>query len=98
MTDWQLADLPPDVRAHRPRCPGCTPETLADETARPCSFYSCPGLPESLRVTCELCMFDFSTNEGQVKCDHDACERAHELKANVPVYEAWRAMVTAQAN
>ena len=93
MTDQHDIVLPPDVLAHRPRCPGCTPDALADEAARPCSYFDCPGLPSSLQVTCELCMYDFSVDDGQVKCDHDTCETAHRLRSNVAVYQAWRKMV-----
>ncbi len=93
MTDIDFASLPPDVRSFRPRCPGCTPETLAAPSARPCSFYDCPGLPASLKVTCELCLYDFAAGEGQVKCDHSVCEAAIELSANVATYEAWRRML-----
>ncbi|MDX1450204.1 MAG: hypothetical protein R3246_14210 [Acidimicrobiia bacterium] len=95
MADSRGIDLPPDVLAFRPRCPGCTPQRLAEEEVRPCSYYDCPGLPASLKVTCELCMYDFSKDDGQMKCDHDTCLTAQRLRRNVAVYEAWREMVAA---
>jgi len=78
--------LPLAVRSFRPKCPGCNPNAAG---ARPCSFYDCPGLPTELRVTCDLCMYDFVADSGQVKCDHTTCETALRLKANVSTYEAW---------
>ncbi len=85
--------LPPEVRAFRPRCPGCTPEKIAVPGARPCSFYDCPGLPAELEVTCDLCMYDFARDDGQLKCDHATCPTAVRLRANVPVYRAWLEMI-----
>ena len=82
---------------YRPRCPGCTPEAIAAEGARPCSSYDCPGLPAALKVTCDLCMYDFYAGDGQVKCDHDTCETAARLRKNVDTYRAWVAAVTTEA-
>ncbi len=93
--DTDYATLPSEVLAHRPRCPGCTPETALAEGARPCSFYDCPGLPEALQVTCDTCMYDFHADDGQVKCDHATCETAARLRANVAVYETWRRYIAA---
>jgi hypothetical protein len=92
-----IASLPPVVRRFRPQCPGCTPARLSAEGARPCSHYDCPGLPAELRVTCDLCLFDFAAGDGQVKCDHDTCPTALRLRANVPVYRAWVEMIVAEA-
>ena len=61
--------LPSVVREFRPNCPGCTPMTVTDAERRPCSFYDCPGLSEELKVTCDLCMFDFAAGSGQVESD-----------------------------
>lgn len=83
--------LPPSVRDFRPRCPGCHPDTILD--GRPCSYYDCPGLPAELHVTCDQCLYDFSAAEGQIKCDHATCPTAARLRANVPVYRAWVAML-----
>lgn len=88
--------LPPAVRAFRPRCPGCYPATVTSAAARPCSYYDCPGLPEQLHVTCELCLYDFAADEGQVKCDHATCPTAARLRANVPIYRAWVDMLVAE--
>jgi hypothetical protein len=93
MVDQVEMLLPPAVRDFRPRCPGCTPATVAAPEARPCSYYDCPGLPEELEVTCRTCMFDFVAGDGQVKCDHSTCPTALRLTANVPVYRAWLAML-----
>ena len=40
-------------------------------------------------------MYDFSKDDGQMKCDHDTCLTAQRLRRNVAVYEAWREMVAA---
>ncbi len=95
MASTTSATLPPEVGAFRPRCPGCTPDKIAAPGARPCSFYDCPGLPAALEVTCDLCMYDFAGDEGQVKCDHAACPTAVRLRANVPVYRAWLELIGA---
>ena len=92
-----IASLPPEVQGFRPLCPGCTPALLASPGARPCSHYDCPGLPEALHVTCNICMYDFAAGDGQVKCDHATCPTAIRLTANVPVYKAWVEMVVAEA-
>ena len=34
-------------------------------------------------------MFDFAAEDGQVKCDHDTCDTALRLQANVATYETW---------
>ena len=81
--------LPDDVRGFRPRCPGCTPNEVTAEGARPCSFYDCPGLPKQLEVTCDICMFDFAAQDGQPKCDHNTCESALRLQKNVETYRTW---------
>ncbi len=73
----------------RPTCPGCTPSKVTEEGARPCSFYDCPGLPQELQVTCDLCLYDFANNTGQIKCDHRTCETALRLKGNVGIHRAW---------
>lgn len=88
--------LPKSVRAFRPRCPNCNPDVVLEEGARPCSFYACPGLPAELHVTCDLCMYDFAADDGQVKCDHNTCETALRLKANVPIYRAWLQLLEAE--
>lgn len=87
------ATLPEAVRRFRPTCPGCTPATVRLPDARPCSFYECSGLPAQLEVTCDLCMYDFASGEGAVKCDHDTCPAARRLKGNVPIYEAWLKLI-----
>jgi hypothetical protein len=93
ITDQAEMMLSPAVRDFRPRCPGCTPSAVVAPDARPCSYYDCPWLPEELQVTCTQCMFDFVAGDGQVKCDHSACPTAIRLKANVPIYRAWVAML-----
>lgn len=85
--------LPQAVREYRPHCPGCTPQSATAEGARPCSFYDCPGLPAALQVTCDLCMFDFSVDDGQPTCDHNTCETARRLKGNVETYRTWVQML-----
>lgn len=95
MTGTLYESLPPEVRAFRPRCPGCTPDALADSEAHPCSFYDCPGLPEALQVTCDWCMYDFAAGQGQVKCDHRTCDRAIRLRSNVRTYRTWLEMIGA---
>ncbi len=91
-------ELPEAVRNFRPRCPGCTPESIAKPGARPCSYFDCPGLPSALEVTCDTCVYDFVADEGQVKCDHDTCETAIRLKANVAIFEAWMRLIAAEAS
>lgn len=97
MVDVDFASLPKEVREFRPNCPGCTPAKATASGDRPCSFYDCPGLPEGLHVTCDLCMFDFVNMDGQVKCDHNTCETAIRLKANVATYRAWVDHMIAEA-
>ncbi len=89
MSELDFWALPDAVRTFRPKCPGCTPASVTAEDARPCSFYDCSGLPSQLEVTCNLCMYDFSAEDGQVKCDHATCETAQRLKRNVATYRAW---------
>ncbi len=89
MATIDFDSLPPAVRAFRPRCPGCTPEKVAAEGARPCSFYDCPGLPPELQVTCNTCMYDFAAQDGQITCDHATCEIALRLAGNVETYRTW---------
>jgi len=67
------------------------------EGYRPCSFYDCPGLPEELEVTCNICMFDFAAGDGQPRCDHATCETALRLTKNVPTYRAWVELMRAEA-
>ena len=85
--------LPGTVRRFRPRCPGCTPTSVTSAGARPCSFYSCSGLPEELKVTCDTCMYDFAAEDGQVKCNHETCETAVRLRSNVGIYKAWLRLI-----
>ena len=87
--DLDTAWLPENVRSFRPSCPNCSPEVLLDPGSRPCSFYNCPRLPTQLQVTCDICVYDFLADNGTVKCDHNTCETARRLKANVPTYRAW---------
>lgn len=87
--DVDRAALPEEVRNFRPRCPNCNPEVLLDPLSRPCSFYNCSGLPSQLRVTCDICLYDFFADDGTIKCDHNRCGTARRLKANVPIYRAW---------
>jgi hypothetical protein len=89
MPELDFTTLPEAVRLFRPNCPGCTPATVTGPNARPCSFYDCAGLPTELEVTCNLCMYDFAADDGQVKCDHATCETARRLKRNVTTYRAW---------
>ncbi len=91
-----FAALPDAVRRFRPKCPGCTPARVTRPDARPCSFYDCSGLPKELEVTCDLCMYDFATDDGQIKCDHDTCEAAVRLKQNVETYKAWVRLLEAE--
>ncbi len=88
--------LPESVRVFRPQCPNCNPDVVLEEGSRPCSFYDCPGLPAELKVTCDMCMYDFAADDGQVKCDHSTCETALRLKGNVPVYRAWLELLEAE--
>lgn len=83
------SSLPEEVRDFRPQCPNCSPERVLQSDSRPCSFYDCPGLPEQLEVTCPICVYDFNADQGTVKCDHNTCETALRLKANVPTYRTW---------
>jgi len=86
-TDYST--LPRAVQEFRPGCPGCTPVVTTADDARPCSFYDCPGLPAELRVTCDLCMYDFAAQDGQPSCDHSTCETALRLRGNVETYRKW---------
>lgn len=95
MDESDRSNLPPHVREYRPKCPGCTPDAITEEGARPCSFYDCSGLPNELKVTCDLCMFDFAAQDGQVKCDHETCEDALRLKGNVETYRTWLSLIRA---
>ena len=97
MAKTDFSTLPLRVREFRPICPGCTPKTVLAAEARPCSFYDCPGLPQELEVTCEICMFDFANQDGQVKCDQSTCETALRLKGNVETYWAWVDLIRAEA-
>ena len=96
MADASLVVLPRSVREFRPLCPGCTLQHAISEEAKPCSFYDCPGLPDELEVTCDLCLFDFVADDGQVKCDHRVCETALRLKGNVETYLAWVEILKAE--
>lgn len=96
MTDNAYATLPPAVKDFRPRCPGCSPTKVTAAEARPCSFYACPGLPDELRVTCDLCMYDFAARDGQMKCDHSTCEKALWLESHVLTYELWLDMLRSE--
>jgi hypothetical protein len=93
----KYADLPEAVRTFRPGCPGCTPDVATAEDARPCSFYDCPGLPGELRVTCNTCMYDFASEDGQISCDHDTCDTARLLRGNVAIYRRWVEMLREEA-
>ena len=97
MLDPKFSELPEAVRGFRPNCPGCTPEVVMADGVESCSTYDCPGLPEQLQVSCNTCMYDFVTEEGQVKCDHRTCETAVRLKANVDTYKAWLELMRAEA-
>lgn len=85
--------LPAEVRAFRPKCANCGIDALLAPGSRPCSFYDCPGLPSQLHVTCPICVYDFFADDGTVKCDHNTCETARRLKANVHTYRAWLRLV-----
>lgn len=89
--------LPRNVRDYRPRCPGCSPAVLTDMNVRPCSFYDCPGLPEELEVTCDMCMYDFAAQDGQPTCDHSTCATALRLQEHVPIYRAWLELLADEA-
>ena len=97
MIAGEHASLPRSVSEFRPRCPGCTPQTISATGARPCSFYDCPGLPKELEVTCDTCMFDFASQDGQPKCDHNTCEDALRLKKNVATYQTWVQLLAEEA-
>lgn len=97
MRDADFESLPDVVRSFRPVCPGCTPAKLTQPGARPCSFYDCPGLPKELEVVCDTCLFDFAAQDGQVKCDHNTCEVAVRLKANVETYKRWIRLIEQEA-
>ena len=97
MAEEDFATLPRSVREFRPGCPGCTPDRVTAEGARPCSHFDCPGLPEALMVTCDKCMFDFAAEDGQPNCDHATCEDALRLKKNVETYREWVALIRAEA-
>lgn len=97
MADLVLADLPETVRNFRPNCPGCTPATVTRPDARPCSFYDCPGLPEELRVVCDICIYNFAAGDGQMKCDHRTCETAIRLRRNVTTYRKWLQLLEYEA-
>lgn len=93
-----FGDLPPEVLDFRPMCPGCSPDALAGDDARPCSYYDCPGLPPELEVTCDLCMYDFVADDGQVSCDHATCPTALRLAGNVETYRRWVEMLMAESS
>ena len=95
MTGPDFANLPRAVREFRPGCPGCTPDVVTAEEARPCSHYDCPGLPRELQVTCNTCMYDFATGDGQPTCDFETCETAQRLQGNVETYKQWVTMLRA---
>ena len=86
-----------NVRDYRPRCPGCSLAVLTDMNVRPCSFYDCPGLPEELEVTCDMCMYDFAAQDGQPTCDHSTCATALRLQEHVPIYRAWLELLADEA-
>lgn len=93
MPDTDFEELPDIVRSFRPKCPGCTPAKLTEPGARPCSFYDCSGLPKELEVTCDLCIYDFAAEDGQVKCDQATCETAIRLRGNVENYRTWLRLI-----
>jgi hypothetical protein len=97
MPESALVDLPSAVRGFRPNCPGCTPTTVTQPGARPCSFYDCPGMPDELRVVCDICVYDFAAGDGQVKCDHSTCETALRLQNNVATYLKWLRLLESEA-
>lgn len=97
MLQMEFDALPATVRAFRPRCPGCTPATITEPGARPCSSYDCSGLPAELEVTCDMCMYDFAADDGQVRCDHATCETALRLKNNVATYRLWVQLIEQEA-
>lgn len=72
------------------QCPGCSYDWAEGTGHRSCSYYDCPYLPSALRVTCDFCGYNFFISDGQIKCDHDTCEHATQLRANVATYLAWR--------
>ena len=96
MSDIDFGQLPESVRDYRPQCPGCTPQKAIAPDGKSCSFYDCPGLPAGLKVTCDMCMFDFAKEDGQIKCDHSTCETAARLRANVGTYRAWVRLIAAE--
>lgn len=89
-------DLPQAVRAFRPHCPGCSIEVITKPGARPCSTFDCPGLPPELEVTCDLCLYDFFADDGQPRCDHETCETAIRLRANVPIFRQWLRLISSE--
>ena len=89
MATTDYSSLPGAIRDFRPLCPGCTPDNVTAEGARPCSSYDCPGLPKDLEVTCDKCMYDFAAHDGQPSCDHSTCETALRLEKNVETYRTW---------
>jgi hypothetical protein len=97
MPNSVFVDLPAAVRGFRPTCPGCTPATVTQPGALPCSFYDCPGLPDELRVVCDICVYDFAAEDGQVRCDHSTCETALRLQSNVTTYRKWLRLLEFEA-
>ena len=95
MSKDDFSDLPSSVRSFR-RCPGCNFDWATGDGVRACSLYDCAYLPAELRVACEWCGFNFATDDGHIRCDHETCPHALQLKANLHTYLRWTEWVAAQ--
>jgi hypothetical protein len=72
------------------QCPGCGFDIMTGEGVRSCAYGDCPYLPDELKVTCDDCMFNFLTMEGNSPCeDPMACPHGEEPRAHVTNLRKW---------
>jgi len=72
------------------QCPGCGFDIVTGEGTRSCAYGDCPYLPDELKVTCDYCMFNFLTMEGNPPCDDQmACAHGDEPRAHVANLRKW---------
>lgn len=71
-------------------CPGCGFDISTGEGTRGCAWGDCPYLPEELKVTCDYCMFNYFTMEGNPPCeDPMTCEHGVEPRSHVANVRRW---------
>jgi len=72
------------------QCPGCGFDIVTGDGSRSCAYGDCPYLPEELKVTCDYCMFNYLTMEGNSPCDDPlACAHGEEPRSHVANLRKW---------